>query len=154
MYVKLSSQTLRLNLSVTWAKRNKSLIRLSIWIRKRVSNFLNCQKLTKWPISQFAIFQKHAALKRIDLNQRSIFLHEIFGINVEVSHEITLLTGILIWVFRKIWWRNSGKSQAEKYKIRHLRPYLGIWFLAHNSAIFFQFQKEKYPRTQGTYSYK
>ena len=69
-----------------------STIATEMWI----SGQKNCQKLTKSTISQFAIFQKRAALKRIDLNQRSIFFHEIFRINVKVIFDLMFLTGILI----------------------------------------------------------
>ena len=53
------------------------------------------KKLTRSPISQFAIFAKLISLKTIELNRVSIFFHEIFRINVELPDDLKFWSGIL-----------------------------------------------------------
>ena len=60
------------------------------------SVFKKSQKMNKSPmISQFAIFSKLTSLKTIELNRVSIFLHEIFRINVESPHDLKFCIKIL-----------------------------------------------------------
>ena len=51
--------------------------------------------ITRSPISQFAIFTQLISFKTIEFNRVSIFVHEMFRINVGLNFNLKFSSGIL-----------------------------------------------------------